>query len=255
MSHPARRAGSASGDPIVFVACFGDNGSMFEPLASTALGRRYSLVLPDLPGFGEATPVAGELSLEVCAELIDQVIRQDEARIVIGHSLGSIVASLAASQPASPIETIISIEGNLTPEDAYFSGSAAKYDDPESFRSAFLARLADMAVDNRTMARYRSEVAKADPKSLWELGCASHRFSTSRVPGEVLALSARQVHYMYNPDNTPKVTLEWLRKNPIPRTLLPGASHWKMVDQPDLLADKILAVLAEPEPMLAGGSK
>ena len=74
MSHPARCVGLASGDPIVFVAGFGDNGSMFVPLARTALGKMYSLVLPDLPGFGGTLPVAGELSLGYCGILGDSAV-------------------------------------------------------------------------------------------------------------------------------------------------------------------------------------
>ena len=35
----------------------------------------------------------------------------------------------------------MSLEGNLTVEDAYFSGATADYDSAESFRAAFLDRL------------------------------------------------------------------------------------------------------------------
>lgn len=173
------------------------------------------------------------------------------ASIVIGHSLGSIVASLAAARSASAVQTVISIEGNLTAADAYFSGSAAEHEEPVSFRGAFLARLDEMAANNPIVGRYRSQVAKADPRSLWELGCDAHRFSEIHVAGRVLAESADRVHYMYNAANTPEASLAWLEQNPIPSTQLHGASHWKMVDQPELLAEKLIAVLDDAQSAFA----
>ncbi len=244
MSVVARRLGSPDTETIVFVSCFGDNGSMYEALADTVLGETYGLVVTDLPGFGEAPPEATPLDLERSAVLIAEIIERFDARIVVAHSLGSITASLAATMTAPQVHTVISIEGNLTPADAYFSGSAAEYATPEDFRASFLARLDNMAPDSEVVARYRTQVAQADPGALWQLGCDAHRFSATRSPGQVLMEAAPRVHYLYNPDNTPPETLAWLEIHDLPRSLLPNASHWKMVDQPELLADTILDVLS-----------
>lgn len=219
---------------------------MFESLGSTVLGERYLLVGVDLPGTGRSLPLNEPLTLHKAAALVAGVAQQEESSVIVGHSVGSIVASLAASAPGSQIRSVLSIEGNLTLADAYFSGSAAKYSSAALFREAFLARLDDMATDNPTISRYRHQVALADPQSIWELGTDTHRWSQVYHPGEVLTSSATDIHYLYNRANTPADSLEWLADQTIPQHELDGASHWKAVDQPDLMAHHLLAALGDP---------
>lgn len=47
-----RSLGNPDGVPILFLAGFGDDGTMYEPLAGTILADVYRLVLVDLPGCG-----------------------------------------------------------------------------------------------------------------------------------------------------------------------------------------------------------
>ncbi|MDJ0960783.1 MAG: alpha/beta hydrolase [Acidimicrobiia bacterium] len=244
MSLHVRRFGRRSGQPIVFVAGFGDHGGMFEALGDTVLGERYTILGVDLPGTGLSKPWAQRLTLQVAGELIAEVVHQEEATIIVGHSVGSVVASLAALTPDSSIRTVLSIEGNLTPADAYFSGSAAEYESAAAFRAAFLARLDEMAVDSPSVQRYREQVAAADPRSIWELGCDVAEWSRAQQPGDVLVRSADRVRYLFNPDNTPAESLDWLRDNEIVSIRLDGAGHWMAVDEPDLMAQKLLEAIA-----------
>lgn len=225
---------------ILMIAGFGDNASLFEGLAETGLARRYRLIPHDMPGFG-APALAGETTLAGLADNLADAARNTGARIVLAHSVASIVASLAAAQ-ACPLDTILSVEGNITADDAYFSGTAAEFDDPESFRDAFLARLGERARGSAVVARYRDNVAKADPRALWQLGRDARRFSEARHPGDVLIASAR-VSYLYDPPNCPQATLDWIDTHPIDKRRLPGASHWPSVDAPELLSRQCLAAL------------
>jgi len=168
----------------------------------------------------------------------DQAIKQ-EATAIIAHSVASIIASFAARSDGSPLEHIISLEGNLTAKDAYFSGRAAEFDDPKAFRDWFLPRLTENAKDDPILARYANEVTKADPKALWELGNDAHAFSSVGHPGEFLNASAR-VTYVVNPDNCAEESMAWLSTSGISTTELPGASHWPTIDQPEILAAGIL---------------
>lgn len=201
-------------------------------------------MVTDLPGCGDAAPDPEPLTLDRCAQLVAGVIVEYGAGAVVGHSLGSIVASLAAARAGPRVHTVISIEGNLTAEDAYFSGSAAQYATPDEFMAAFLARLDGPAKGSEVVRRYRAEVARADPGSLWELGCDAHPFSAAASPGEVLIGCAPRVHYLYNPDNLPAATIVWLEDHPdLPRSVLPGASHRPTVDEPERIAGVIREIL------------
>lgn len=226
---------------VLLIAGFGDDSSMFAGLQDTDLADGYNLLPTDLPGFG-APPSNAETTLSSSATFVAEKARSTGAEIIVAHSVASIIASLAAKKPGSTISTIVSLEGNITADDAYFSGTAADYDDALIFRSEFLARLDEMAVLEPIIARYRDHVSKADPIALWQLGCDARNFSNEYVPGEILADSAK-VAYLYNPDNYPESTLQWLASSPMKRIELTGATHWKSVDQPALLAEKIALAL------------
>ncbi len=244
MALHVRSFGASSAPPIVFVAGFGDHGGMFESLDETELGQRFSLIAVDLPGTGQSAPLERRLTLGAAADVVHDVAVRVGAKAIVGHSVGSIVASLVAQRPGNSIDTVVSIEGNLTLDDAYFSGSAAHYESASAFRNGFLERLDAMAVGIPTLTRYRNQIALADAQSIWELGSDTDTWSRRNHPGEVLARSASTVRYLYNPENTPAASLHWLDESDLATIRLDNASHWKAVDQPELMAEKTLQALA-----------
>ncbi|WP_299985840.1 alpha/beta fold hydrolase [uncultured Ruegeria sp.] len=226
---------------ILFVAGFGDNASMYDDLADTHLANSYRLLPINFPGFG-APPLAKATTLEALAQTVADEAIKHGAEIIVAHSVASIIASLAAKSADCPLTTIISLEGNITAEDAYFSGAAADYGDPVAFRAAFLERLDEMAKTAPIIRRYRNEVSKADTLALWQLGTDARHFSASCVPGELLQ-NAANVIYLYNPDNCPDSTVRWLEENMMDRIVLENATHWASVDQPERLAEMIAEAL------------
>jgi len=226
---------------IICLAGFGDNTSMFEPLLETRLADRYEIILFNLPGFG--APSLGEkTTLANLANAVSTFAIETQAEVVLAHSVASIIASLAVLNEESPLTQILSLEGNLTAEDAYFSGTAADFDNPDEFRVSFLSRLKLMIAENPIIERYRDNVIKADQQVLWELGCDARYFSNTSSPGEIL-LQAPSATYFYNPANVPATSLAWLETHALPRVQLDNTSHWASVDQPNLLASKIIDIL------------
>ena len=217
------------------IAGFGDNSAMFEALHTTHAAERIRFLPTDLPGFG-ADPLP-KTSLKTLAGFVLEQCRFRRAETLVAHSVSSIIASLAARQSNGGIRNIVSLEGNLTAEDAYFSGTAADFDDPTVFRSAFLGRLACMASDP-IVAGYRRRVEQANPEALWMLGRDAKRFSAKNHPGNVLQNSAR-VLYLYNPVNCPRSSIEWLEASSLHRQQFENASHWPTIDQPASVADSV----------------
>jgi len=227
---------------IICVAGFGDDASMFAPLVEASQSARLELRPINLPGFGASTSHRRETSLDSLAKTVADIAKAQRADTVLAHSVSSIIAAMAAMRTDSPITTILSLEGNLTPEDAYFSGTASAYSSASTFRQAFLSRLSEMAQGDRILSRYKCVVERANPDALWQLGCDAHRFSSMQNPGEHLEAAAK-VRYLYNPANLPEASLEWLASHALPRFELPGASHWASIDQPDQLVNTILEAL------------
>lgn len=217
------------------IAGFGDNASMFDNLLSTRASGRIRFIPLNLPGFG-AEPIS-ETRLSTLADFVREQCRFFRADTIVAHSVASIIASLAAHRSGSNIRKIISLEGNLTAEDAYFSGTAADFDTPEAFLSAFLDRLSGM-VSEPMIERYRCRVKDADPEALWRLGKDARAFSLENCPGEILQIAAR-VLYLYNPVNCPETSIDWLEHSNLHKQVLAGASHWPTIDQPEAVADAI----------------
>lgn len=166
------------------------------------------------------------------------------AQAVLAHSVASIIASLAALRPSALINTVLSLESNLTTEDAYFSGTVADFDTPSEFYTSFLARLDSMAAEQPIMPRYREDLLQADVQALWELGNDAMRFSDMYVPGELL-MDVSSATYFFNPANVPSASLDWLNSHNLPSIRLADASHWASVDQPHTLSEKMLEVLGD----------
>jgi len=227
---------------IICIAGFGDDASMYDPLITSSDSASIRFHAVSLPGFGAPSLSQPPTSLSKLADWLVETAREARSDTVLAHSVASIIASLAATRPGSPITRILSLEGNLTAADAYFSGTAAQYESAAAFRTAFLARLDEMADGDPIMARYCSVVEYADADALWELGCDAHAFSAATVPGEVL-LKADSAAYFYNRENVPESSLAWLDKKPLPSFPLPEASHWASIDQPGLLVEQVQAAM------------
>ena len=220
------------------IAGFGDNASMYAPLHSTPLAERCELLPLNLPGFG-VPPLDGETTLAALGEFVADEAARLGAQTIVAHSVASIIATLAAETNRSPLRSIISLEGNLTAEDAYFSGRAAEHDCAESFRAWFLPRIKHRGESDPILGRYACEVEKADPQALWELGCDARHFSDAHHPGERLN-SAGEAFYLFNRENCAHSSIEWLEASEMRRVELPGASHWPTLDQPHETASAIL---------------
>lgn len=238
-----RSPNNVTGDPRPIAVClpgFGDNASMFTQLLETDTAARIRFVPFDLPGFG--APALPDTTLATLADAVLRHCSSLGARILIAHSVASIIASIAAKtskeNPHHHIDQIISLEGNLTAEDAYFSGTAANFSDALSFRAAFLDRLDAMASNDPIIAGYRDRVREADPYALWSLGCDAKAFSTESVPGALL-LAAADVVYVHNPANCAAASLAWLKSSGLESIVIDGASHWPTIDKPEQVAKAI----------------
>lgn len=228
--------------PVLALAGFGDNGSMYEPLVREGARLGLEIRSLELPGSGAAL-LDGTTSLPRLAHYVAGAAADIGARAIIAHSVASIIASLAARELGCPIDAIISLEGNLLAGDAYFSGLAADFATPAAFRAALLQRVERLAISDPALARYRSELEKAHWPSLWELGRAARAFSEKTHPGRLLAQSGR-VLYVLNRANCATVSLDWLASSGIETCELPGASHWPSIDRPVDLAKAIADFLA-----------
>lgn len=227
---------------IICLAGFGDDESMFVPLLAEKYSQNFNIVPINLLGFG-AEPAGYEISLDGLANYVLSVAKAHNAHHIMAHSVASIIATLAAEKSDGFIDHIISLEGNLTAADAYFSGKAADFETAEEFKRSFPKILGKAAQTDPMLKRYLTIVMTRDAQDLWSLGCDARLFSAQNDVGARLMNSAK-VFYLYNSKNCPSDTLVWLDKNPMDKYELANASHWAPLDSADEMMTAILEWLA-----------
>lgn len=93
---------------------------------------------PDLLGYGGAADVAvRDIHLHAQAAHLHEVIAAaygDEAVHLVGHSVGGAVAALFARVHPARVRSIVSVEGNFTLRDAFWSASVARMTQAEADR-------------------------------------------------------------------------------------------------------------------------
>lgn len=154
--HGYRRAfrTAGSGPPLLLIHGIGDNSSAWEPVIAL-LGRRYTVIAPDLLGHGLSDKPRADYSVAAFAngmrDLL-QVLGIDRVT-VIGHSLGGGVAMQFCYQFPHQIERLILVA----------AGGVARDVNP-------LLRLASLPVINQSLAALRIPGAVAAARAAGRLG-------------------------------------------------------------------------------------
>jgi len=244
-----RRVGRAGGQKLLCLHGFADSGLAFLPFSDTALSDCFDLVLIDLPGFGASPSIPGFGLIRDHARLVAELavaLSPDEPVGLIGHSIGSAIAVIAADLLSPAPLGLFSIEGNLTEDDAYFTGKAADWEDCEAFKVSFLEEIWELAAENIDLRRYYGGVVMAGATAMWRLGRDAKRISAgNRVGHAYRALKVPGLYYWCEA-TTPPSTRQYIEDYSIPNRRYPAASHWPMVADPQATASAVIEFFSHP---------
>lgn len=125
---------------------FGSTKEDYADLAAHPAFDERDLVLLDAPGFGASDCSAPDRVsipfLRDVATVAADSLGLDRFHL-LGHSMGGLTALLLADQRPDRILSLISVEGNLAPEDCFLSRQIVSHpaQDPAAFLSAFVERV------------------------------------------------------------------------------------------------------------------
>jgi pimeloyl-ACP methyl ester carboxylesterase len=159
---------------------------------------------------------------------------------LVAHSMASMIAVEVAPRLGARFAGLFSIEGNLTAEDAYFSGRAADFDDPLTFKQRLLDDIWTMAQEQVPLRRYFASAVLADPRAMWELGRDARRRSVDDTPGRAYQRIGPSLYY-WSQTSTVEATRLRIAQSGIAQREFTDAGHWPMVDKPDDTAAAISA--------------
>ncbi len=222
---------------------FADSGTAFSALHHTVFANSTRIITPDLPGFGSSPVNNHSCTIKAYVATLLELINEltpDEKIGFIGHSVGSIIAVEAALNLGDRCIGVFSIEGNLTEEDAYFSGQAVNFIKPQEFKNLFTDKIWAKGKNNDIFRTYFSGLKQADPTAMWHFGKDVKRYSQDDQPGRKVMELGCPFLYFWCLDNTPIASQKFLDSNKINNVQITGTSHWPMIDAPELTAKHLL---------------
>ena len=221
---------------IWFLHGFGESSLSFKEAFFSELVKSYSLFVPDLPGFGVSPFQPERMSMEGTTEVIlslINVLSRNETVLLVGHSLGSVIAARVAGKLGETVKGVFSIEGNLTRSDGYFSAQAADFQQADAFHRYFLDLIYKLAENSEAYQRYFASVRFAIPEAMMAWGRSSARLGESGTHGfDFVSLKCQKIYY-WSMESTPEETREFIVKYDIPNRQYTGGGHWPMVETPD----------------------
>lgn len=228
---------------IWFVHGFGESGLSFQEAFSSPLASAHNLYVPDLPGSGVTPPISDVRSIASAASLLVSLLTDlSGARpiVLVGHSLGSLIAVEAARVLGDRILLLVSVEGNLTDDDTYLI-RFTKFDTPKTFYEAMTRHIASLDGDKEALLRYSTSLRLADPETLWHLGRSGLAATGETLGAEsFLATKCRKAYYWGGSSLSEKsrnLLTEW----PILKREFSDAGHWPMITR----ARQFYATLAD----------
>lgn len=249
------RTVAGGGTPLVWIHGLGESSRCFDAIAAhpRLAGRGHALV--DLPGYGRA-PWAEPATIDETAALLAAWLRARGPAIVVGHSLGGVLATLVAERAPDAVRAVIDVDGNVSEGDCTFSSKIAAYGE-----DAFAAVGHDLLwtqlarePDDRALRGYAASLAFADPRQVWRHAVDLVALSK----GETLAArrAALAVPFTFvagAPRGICARSRALLAAAGVPIVDVEPAGHWPFVDQPDRFADAVAATLMTDVIRAAGG--
>ena len=134
------------GAPLILLHGYAETSRMWQPIMPM-LGERFTVIAPDLPGFGDSAIPESGLDMMTAAIRIHALARSIgvEKAMVVGHDIGLMIAYAYAAQ--FPTEV-----GKLAVLDAFLPGVGpweAVYNDPRLWHFRFNGPTAEALVESR----------------------------------------------------------------------------------------------------------
>jgi pimeloyl-[acyl-carrier protein] methyl ester esterase len=231
------------GPDVVILHGLGSTAQDWLPV-SRVLARRYRVTLVDLPGHG-MSPMIEPFSLDRAVAALDQALAETSGRpvILVGHSLGGLVAAAEALQHPERVRGLVLIETALRPQVSAEQRAQLEGDLDRDYRGFLRASYMEMAHDSAQGERLFAQAAALDPRDVkpWiHLAWIADLSGMMRKlqPSLLAVLAPRS----WQPMETWSHAADALGYSNVPQVRpvrLEGCGHFLMLDRPAALAQII----------------
>ncbi|MDQ7005801.1 MAG: alpha/beta hydrolase [Acidobacteriota bacterium] len=236
--------------PLVFVHGLGESGLCFEEIAMHPLLAARRRLVPDLPGYGRSPWPERPLPLAEQARWLAAWIAESCSRppVLVGHSMGGVVAQLLAEARPGALAALIDVDGNLSGGDCTFSSPAAATSFELFVDHDFRRLLEQVYEDGRRQPALRGYYASLRLAMPAAYHLNARELVEISAPGNLADRLARLetpvIYIAGSPGGASEESLELLARARIRRVKIGPAGHWPFVDQQAAFAEAVAGFLA-----------
>ncbi len=229
---------SGEGPLVVWLHGLGESSLCFAEISRhPALGRfRHRLV--DLPGYGRsAWPTEAYRLTEAARALAQWLAMEGKPSVLIGHSMGGVLAQLVAELAPAQVRAVVNVDGNLSLGDCNFSGKAAAFA-LDTFIAQGFDTLRDAVyaggVESAALRGYYASMRFADPRVFHRHAMDLVELSTAEdLAVRMARLIPPALYIAGSPDGASARSKELLSKTVALWQTIEPAGHWPFIDRPD----------------------
>ncbi|MBK9035284.1 MAG: alpha/beta hydrolase [Myxococcales bacterium] len=252
-----RRIGPTTGPAsptIVWLHGLGELATTFAPITAAAALAHCAHLLIDLPGHGGARALedagaaawASPPSIDATAALLATWLAPAAPVVVIGHSLGGVIATALAARAPEVVAQVIDVDGNVALPDCTYSSQIAGYalaDYVAHGHAEVSARLAAHA--DPIIAGYGQRLATAAPAQLWRYSVDLVAWSRDEDSARRrAALTVPLTYVAGHPGGASPRSRALLAEAAVPTIEVSPAGHWPFLDQPATFAVRVAGLVA-----------
>lgn len=234
---------------VIYVHGLGESGLCFESLLDHPRLERWRHLAADMPGYGKCPWAPRPLSLEEHADHLARWMEWavDAPAILLGHSMGGVVATLLAERHPRSVRAFLNVEGNLSLADCTFSSRAAAQA-AATFAATGMDRLLDdLYQDGRkdlAVRTYFPSVRLCDPRAYHRNSVELVQLSrTERLAQRLAGLDLPTLYLSGVPRGTGEHSRRLLAEAGVPWRGIEGCGHWPFLDQRDDFVDAMVDFL------------
>jgi pimeloyl-ACP methyl ester carboxylesterase len=225
------------GPAILYIHGLGCSKDDFLEMASAPELQSFRLISADHPGCGDS-PYDDDhpLNIDGIVNLIENFVDKLElgSFLLVGGSLGGLVALLYAERNVKRVAGFANVEGNLAPEDCMFSRNVIPHSYQHFVNVIFpQIKKAVSARRGRGFAQHLGVLAKANPRAYYDYAFQTVTYSDQgNLLKRFLGLPIPKC-FLYGSQNRHLSYLARLRESDCTVIEIPGANHFLFYDAPN----------------------
>jgi pimeloyl-ACP methyl ester carboxylesterase len=230
----------SSGPTILYVHGLGCSKADFMEMTSVPELQSFRLVCADNPGCGDSPYDENHpLNIDGVVDVIESFVAHLDLHrfLLVGGSMGGLVALLYAERNPNKIAGFVNVEGNVAPEDCMFSRKVIphSYSDFEKVVFPQIKR-ALSAHAGRGYAQHLRVLERANPRAYYDYAFQTVEYSHhGNLLERFMNLTVPKC-FLYGSENRHLSYLQRLRESECTVIEIPDAGHFLFYDDPNSYA-------------------